>query len=245
MKLNCDLGESFGAWSMPVEAAIMAEIDQANIACGFHAGDPLVMKQAIRLAKQHDVVIGAHPAYPDLQGFGRRSMAIAADELSAMIQYQVSALSGMAKVCGANVSYVKPHGALYNDMMKDTAVMRTVMQSIAEINMQSLNSPLALMVQATSQNAAIKEAAQEWELPLYFEAFSDRRYTDEGLLQSRLIEGAVLSESDALLQAKQLISSGTVTTASGETLAIEADSLCVHGDTKGAVSIAKKIRTFL
>ena len=245
MKLNCDLGESFGAWSMPVESAIMGEIDQANIACGFHAGDPLVMKQAIRLAKQHDVVIGAHPAYPDLQGFGRRSMAIAADELSAMIQYQVSALSGMAKVCGANVSYVKPHGALYNDMMKDTAVMRTVMQSIAEINMQSLNSPLALMVQATSQNAAIKEAAQEWELPLYFEAFSDRRYTDEGLLQSRLIEGAVLSESDALLQAKQLISSGTVTTASGATLAIEADSLCVHGDTKGAVSIAKKIRTFL
>ena len=245
MKLNCDLGESFGAWSMPVESAIMGEIDQANIACGFHAGDPLVMKQAIRLAKQHDVVIGAHPAYPDLQGFGRRSMAIAADELSAMIQYQVSALSGMAKVCGANVSYVKPHGALYNDMMKDTAVMRTVMQSIAEINMQSLNSPLALMVQATSQNAAIKEAAQEWELPLYFEAFSDRRYTDEGLLQSRLIEGAVLSESDALLQAKQLISSGTVTTASGATLAIEADSLCVHGDTKGAVNIAKKIRTFL
>ncbi len=245
MKLNCDLGESFGAWSMPVEAAIMAEIDQANIACGFHAGDPLVMKQAIRLAKQHDVDIGAHPAYPDLQGFGRRSMAIAADELKAMIQYQVSALSGMAKVCGANVSYVKPHGALYNDMMKDTAVMRTVMQSIAEINMQSLNSPLALMVQATSQNAAIKEAAQEWELPLYFEAFSDRRYTDEGLLQSRLIEGAVLSESDALLQAKQLISSGTVTTASGATLAIEADSLCVHGDTKGAVNIAKKIRTFL
>ena len=245
MKLNCDLGESFGAWSMPVESAIMGEIDQANIACGFHAGDPLVMKQAIRLAKQHDVVIGAHPAYPDLQGFGRRSMAIAADELSAMIQYQVSALSGMAKVCGANVSYVKPHGALYNDMMKDTAVMRTVMQSIAEINMQSLDSPLALMVQATSQNTALKEAAQEWGLPLYFEAFSDRRYTDEGLLQSRLIEGAVLSESDALLQAKQLISSGTVTTASGATLAIEADSLCVHGDTKGAVSIAKKIRTFL
>ena len=245
MKLNCDLGESFGAWSMPVEAAIMAEIDQANIACGFHAGDPLVMKQAIRLAKQHDVDIGAHPAYPDLQGFGRRSMAIAADELSAMIQYQVSALSGMAKVCGANVSYVKPHGALYNDMMKDTAVMRTVMKSIAEINMQSLDSPLALMVQATSQNTALKEAAQEWGLPLYFEAFSDRRYTDEGLLQSRLIEGAVLSESDALLQAKQLISSGTVTTASGATLAIEADSLCVHGDTKGAVNIAKKIRTFL
>ena len=245
MKLNCDLGESFGAWSMPVESAIMAEIDQANIACGFHAGDPLVMKQSILLAKKHDVAIGAHPAYPDLQGFGRRSMAIAADELKTMIQYQVSALSGMAKICGAKVSYVKPHGALYNDMMKDTAIMRTVMQSIAEINEQSPNTPLVLMVQATSQNGALKEAAQNWGLPLYFEAFSDRRYTDEGLLQSRTIEGAVLNESDALLQAKQLISSGTVTTASGATLAVEADSLCVHGDTKGAVSIASKIRTFL
>ena len=245
MKLNCDLGESFGAWSMPVESAIMAEIDQANIACGFHAGDPLVMKQAILLAKQHDVTIGAHPAYPDLQGFGRRSMAIDADELKAMIQYQVSALRGMAAICGAEVSYVKPHGALYNDMMKDIALMRTMMQSIAAINEQSSHMPLALMVQATSQNAALKEAAQEWALPLYFEAFSDRRYTDEGLLQSRSIEGAVLDESEALLQAKQLISSGTVTTASGNTLAVEADSLCVHGDTKGAVSIASKIRTFL
>ncbi len=168
MKLNCDLGESFGAWSMPVESAIMAEIDQANIACGFHAGDPLVMKQAILLAKKHDVAIGAHPAYPDLQGFGRRSMAIAADELKAMIQYQVSALSGMAKICGAKVSYVKPHGALYNDMMKDTAIMRTVMQSIAEINEQSSNTPLALMVQATSQNATLKEAAKNWGTTFIF-----------------------------------------------------------------------------
>ena len=172
-------------------------------------------------------------------------MAIDADELKAMIQYQVSALRGMAAICGAEVSYVKPHGALYNDMMKDIALMRTMMQSIAAINEQSSHMPLALMVQATSQNAALKEAAQEWALPLYFEAFSDRRYTDEGLLQSRSIEGAVLDESEALLQAKQLISSGTVTTASGNTLAVEADSLCVHGDTKGAVSIASKIRTFL
>ena len=245
MKLNCDLGESFGAWSMPVESAIMAEIDQANIACGFHAGDPLVMKQAIRLAKQHDVVIGAHPAYPDLQGFGRRSMAIAADELNAMIQYQVSALSGMAKVCGANVSYVKPHGALYNDMMKDTGIRRSIMQSIADINAQSSQDPLALMVQATAKNDLIKKEAKEFGLQLYFEAFSDRRYADDGLLQSRNIEGAVLEEKEALIQAEQLIESGTVTTASGNTLKLEADSLCVHGDTLGAVSIAQRIRTFL
>jgi len=245
MKLNCDLGESFGAWSMPVESDIMAVIDQANIACGFHAGDPLVMKQAILLAKQHNVAIGAHPAYPDLQGFGRRSMAIATNELVAMIQYQVSALSGMAELCETTISYVKPHGALYNDMMKNLAVRRAVMQSIAEINVQSPHAPLTLMVQATSQNTAIEKEATEWGLPLFFEAFSDRRYTDEGLLQSRTMEGAVLDEKSALQQAKQLVSTGTVTTASGNTLKIEADSLCVHGDTKGAVSIAQKIRTFL
>ena len=245
MKLNCDLGESFGAWSMPVESAIMVEIDQANIACGFHAGDPLVMKQALFLAKTHGVAVGAHPAYPDLQGFGRRSMAIASDELNAMLQYQVSALSGMAALYGVNVTYVKPHGALYNDMMKNAEVRRTVMQSIAEINASSTCAPLTLMVQATAQNAALKEEAKGWELPLYFEAFSDRRYTDEGLLQSRGIEGAVLDEDDALMQAEQLIESGTVTTASGKTLTVEADSLCVHGDTQGAVSIAQRIRSFL
>lgn len=245
MKLNCDLGESFGAWSMPVESAIMSEIDQANIACGYHAGDPLVMKQAIFLAKTHGVEIGAHPAYPDLQGFGRRSMAIAADELMAMIQYQISALNGMAELFDTKVSYVKPHGALYNDMMKDVMVRRTVMQSIAEINKQSLREPLTLMVQATAKNDVIREEAKEWGLPLYFEAFSDRRYTDEGFLQSRTIEGAVLNEDEALAQAEQLIEAGTVTTASGNTLKVDADSLCVHGDTLGAVSIAKRIREFL
>ncbi len=245
MKLNCDLGESFGAWSMPVESAIMAEIDQANIACGFHAGDPLVMKQALFLAKTHGVAIGAHPAYPDLQGFGRRSMTVAADELIAMIQYQVSALSGMAALHGTMVSYVKPHGALYNDMMKDLNVRRAVMKSIGEINAQSSQEPLALMVQATAKNDEIKEEAKAWTLPLYFEAFSDRRYTDDGLLQSRAIEGAVLDENAALSQAEQLIEFGTVTTASGKTLKIEADSLCVHGDTLGAVSIAQRIRAFL
>ncbi|WP_394223987.1 5-oxoprolinase subunit PxpA [Alteromonas gracilis] len=245
MKLNCDLGESYGAWSMPMESDIMAQIDQANIACGFHAGDPLVMKQAILLAKQHNVAIGAHPAYPDLQGFGRRSMAIACEELVAMIQYQVVALSGMAGVCSAMVSYVKPHGALYNDMMKNTEVRRTVMRSIAELNARTSRVPLTLMVQATSQNEALLKEAEEWGLPLFFEAFSDRRYTDEGLLQSRTIKGSVLNENEALLQAKQLCSAGTVTTASGKTLQIEADSLCVHGDTKNAVNIARKIRTFL
>ena len=241
MKLNCDLGESFGAWSMPVEKDIMSEIDQANIACGFHAGDPLVMKAALDIAKAHGVSVGAHPSYPDLQGFGRRSMAMQANELSACIQYQVSALVGMAAIVGTQVSYVKPHGALYNDMMKSKDIRQTVMKSVAAM----CQGKLPLMVQATSQHQGIADEAKHHGVSLLFEAFSDRRYTDEGYLQSRQIDGAVLSPQEALVQAKQLIEQGTVTTASGATLSIQADSLCVHGDTAGAVEIARQIRAYL
>ena len=241
MKLNCDLGESFGAWSMPVEKDIMSEIDQANIACGFHAGDPLVMKAALDIAKAHGVSVGAHPSYPDLQGFGRRSMVMQANELSACIQYQVSALVGMADIVGTQVSYVKPHGALYNDMMKNKDIRQTVMKSVGAM----CQGELPLMVQATSQNQAILDEAKQHGVSLLFEAFSDRRYTDEGYLQSRQIAGAVLSQQEALIQAKQLIEQGTVTTASGATLPIQADSLCVHGDTAGAVEIARQIRAYL
>jgi len=241
MKLNCDLGESYGAWSMPLDSTIMAQIDQANIACGYNAGDPLVMKQALALAKAHNVEVGAHPSYPDLQGFGRRSMSIPADELTAMIQYQVSALQGMALLSGTNVTYVKPHGALYNDMMKSIDIMLVVMNSIRAMGEPSL----ALMIQATSQNEQYQAMAEEVNVPLYFEAFADRRYTDDGLLQSRAIDGAVLSESQALEQAKQLIEEGTVTTATGKSLTITAHSLCVHGDTQGAVDIAKRIKRLI
>jgi UPF0271 protein len=241
MKLNCDLGESFGAWSMPVEKDIMSEIDQANIACGFHAGDPLVMKAALDIAKAHGVSVGAHPSYPDLQGFGRRSMAMQANELSACIQYQVSALVGMADIVGTQVDYVKPHGALYNDMMKSKDIRQTVMKSVAAM----CQGKLPLMVQATSEHQEITDEAKQHGVSLLFEAFSDRRYTDEGYLQSRQIDGAVLSSQEALVQAKQLIEQGTVTTASGATLSIQADSLCVHGDTAGAVEIARQIRAYL
>jgi UPF0271 protein len=241
MKLNCDLGESFGAWSMPVEKDIMSEIDQANVACGFHAGDPLVMKAALDIAKAHGVSVGAHPSYPDLQGFGRRSMAMQANELSACIQYQVSALVGMAHIVGTKVDYVKPHGALYNDMMKNKDIRQTVMKSVAAM----CQGKLPLMVQATSEHQEITDEAKQHGVSLLFEAFSDRRYTDEGYLQSRQIDGAVLSSQDALVQAKQLIEQGTVTTASGATLSIQADSLCVHGDTAGAVEIARQIRAYL
>lgn len=241
MKLNCDLGESFGAWSMPIEDDVMKYIDQANIACGFHAGDPLVMKNALTLAASHNIAVGAHPSYPDLQGFGRRSMAIPEKELIAMMQYQISALAGMAQLCGTRVTYVKPHGALYNDMMKRPDVRNAVIKSVAEIG----EGELSLMVQATNQNDELRDDANAFDLPLIFEAFSDRRYTDEGLLTPRSMKGAVLHEQQALEQAEQMIQQKTVTTVSGKTLPIDADSLCVHGDTQGAVEIARKIRALL
>lgn len=241
MKLNCDLGESFGAWSMPIEDDVMKYIDQANIACGFHAGDPLVMKNALTLAASHNIAVGAHPSYPDLQGFGRRSMAIPEKELIAMMQYQISALAGMANLCGTRVTYVKPHGALYNDMMKRPDVRNAVIKSVAEIG----EGELSLMVQATNQNDELRHDANAFNLPLIFEAFSDRRYTDEGLLTPRSMKGAVLHEQQALEQAEQMIQQKTVTTVSGKTLPIDADSLCVHGDTQGAVEIARKIRALL
>lgn len=240
MKLNCDLGESFGAWTMPVDSAMMALIDQANIACGFHAGDPLVMKNALARAKAHNITIGAHPSYPDLQGFGRRSMQLPASELSALIQYQVSALAGMASLFDLPLSYVKPHGALYNDMMKNSDLRHVVMQSIAEFD-----TSLKLMVQATNQNETLQKEADSYSISLLFEAFADRRYTDEGLLTSRTLQGAVLTETEAFEQAKQLIECGTVTSSTGRTIPVEADTLCVHGDTQGAVEITRQIRQLL
>ena len=142
--LNCDLGESFGAWKMGLDDQVMPFIDQANIACGFHAGDPVVIKKTLLAAKRNNVQVGAHPSYPDISGFGRRSMKIPPVELIALLQYQIAALTGMATNLGIEVQYVKPHGALYNDMMADGHIRSAVMEAIAECN-----QPLAFMLQAT------------------------------------------------------------------------------------------------
>lgn len=226
---------------MPVDEAIMSYIDQANIACGFHAGDPAVMKRAIALAKQAGVSVGAHPAYPDLQGFGRRSMAIAPDDIKAMIQYQVGALCGIALSQGCSVDYVKPHGALYNDLMKDDALRLAVMEAVAEIG----QGKMALMIQATPQRDEIAVQAQRLALPLLFEAFADRRYTDDGYLTSRDKPGAVLSAQEAEEQVDLLISTGMVKTESGDLLPLAADTLCVHGDSPGAVEMAAQFSLVL
>ena len=240
MKLNCDLGESFGAWQMTEDDKIMPFVDMASIACGFHAGDPLVMQRAIRFAKLHKVAIGAHPAYPDLQGFGRRSMKMAKSELLAAIHYQVCALEGMAKCQNTSLAYVKPHGALYNDMMADESVFDTVLQAMSDFHLE-----LPLVVQATSNWQIHQNHAEQKSVKLWFEAFADRRYQDNGALLPRSQPGAVLDGEQMYQQVQQLLATSQVTTVSGSHLTIKADTLCVHGDNQAAVDAIQSIRQLL
>jgi len=238
--LNCDLGESFGSWTMGMDAAVMPHIDQANIACGYHAGDPLIMTKTLELAKRHQVRIGAHPAYPDLVGFGRRSMNCSSDEIKALITYQTAALGGMAQSMELSLEYVKPHGALYNDMMAKDGVRHAIMDAIA-----SFHLPIKLMLQATLQADQHREEAQERGLELYFEAFADRCYDDDGKLLSRTKAGAVHNKDKMLAQVRQLNEQGTITTVSGHTLPLQADSLCVHGDNLEGVQAIESIRELI
>ena len=180
LKLNSDLGESFGSWEMGADDAVMPHIDQANIACGFHAGDALIMRQTLELAKANNVCVGAHTSYPDLQGFGRRSMDCSHNEIVAFVHYQISALEGIAKNLGMSVDYVKPHGALYNDMMANEEVRIAIMQAVSEHH-----SHPSLMLQALPKNQQYTKEAEQFGLSLYFEAFADRCYDDEGKLLSR------------------------------------------------------------
>jgi|TARA_B110001469_G_C9554819_1_gene275199 UPF0271 protein len=238
--LNCDLGESFGAWKMGLDDQVMPFIDQANVACGFHAGDPIVMKRTLLSAKRHNVVVGAHPSYPDLAGFGRRSMNLPPIEIIAIVQYQIAALAGMANNIDTPITYVKPHGALYNDMMANGHIRSAVMQAIAESHV-----PLAFMLQATPDAETHREEAKMFGLELMFEAFADRCYDDNGALLSRSKEGAVHSKEKMLAQVTQLKNDGSVTTISGHRLELQADSLCVHGDNVDGVNAIEEIRQII
>jgi UPF0271 protein len=237
MKLNCDLGESFGAWKMGLDEHVMPHIDMANIACGFHAGDSDVIANTLVLAKHNDVEIGAHPSYPDKQGFGRRSIALSKDELTNCLHYQIAAIEGMAKVHGLTLSYVKPHGALYNDMMADDAILHTVMGAIARYS-----PSLKLMILATAKAQEHKQLATQYGITLILEAFADRQYTDEGQLVSRNIAGSVHNKVAILAQVNQLLIDGTVTTNSGNKVTLNADSLCVHGDNADGIALIKDIK---
>jgi len=240
MLLNCDLGESYGNWTMGQDAAVMPHIDQASIACGFHAGDPLTLRRTLQLAAEHGVTVGAHPAYPDLVGFGRRSMALSRDELTAALHYQIAALDGMARSLGLDIAYVKPHGALYHDMMRHAEVRATLLQAVA-----SYHRPLALVLQATPDNAAHRAQAQAAGVAPWFEAFADRAYGADGNLVARGQPGAVLDRAAMLAQVAQLRREGRVTTGDGNSLALEFDTVCVHGDNPEGVAAITAVRALL
>ncbi|MFA3792368.1 5-oxoprolinase subunit PxpA [Aliiglaciecola sp. SL4] len=240
MKLNCDLGESYGAWRMPHDDLIMPYVDMANIACGFHSGDPQAIQSAILSAKQHNVKIGAHPSYPDLQGFGRRSMALTEDELIPLLHYQIAALEGMAKIHSKTVDYVKPHGALYNDMMANKSIFEIVVKAVS-----LYSEALVLVVQAVSNWQSFQQIADQYNLELQFEAFADRRYAETGLLLSRAKPGAVLQLNDMFAQVQRMVKSQEVVSASGQVLPLKVDTLCVHGDSAGAAEAVKHIRELL
>jgi UPF0271 protein len=237
MKLNADIGEQLDINHVDADIDIMPYLDQANIACGGHAGDGMTMARTVKLATQYKVQIGAHPSYPDIAGFGRRSMRMPKDELIPTLHAQIGALVGVANSLNSAVEYVKPHGALYNDMIKFESVFEHVLEAVG-----SFYQPLSLMMQATSKADEHRKLAQQQNVPVIFEAFADRRYQDNGQLVPRNQEGAVLSTEAAIEQASLIINHGHVISDTGKTLDLQADTLCVHGDSPGAIEMTHQIR---
>ncbi len=233
--LNADVGESFGLWSIGRDAALLSLVSSANIACGFHAGDPVVIRSTIALALTNGVAIGAHPGYPDLVGFGRRHLDMAPDELEAAVEYQVAALDGMTRAAGGALVHVKPHGALYNDAADDPVIARSIVRAVSRVS-----SDLILVGLAGSELVSAGRAAG---LAVRSEAFADRAYEPDGRLRSRRLPDAVHADSSvAVRQALAIALGQPLTAADGSSLTISADTVCLHGDTPGAVEHAQAIR---
>lgn len=236
--LNSDLGEGYGAWKMGDDAAMLGIVSSANVACGFHAGDPRTILATVREAAARGVAIGAHVAYPDRVGFGRRPMDVTADELTADVIYQIGALQGICTAAGTRVTYVKPHGALYNTIAQDARQGAAVIAGI-----RAVDPTLILMGLA---GAPILAQAADAGLATVAEAFADRAYTPDGALLSRREAGAVLHDP-GLIAARmlRLATEGVIEAVDGSVLTLKADSICVHGDSPGAVAISARIRQVL
>lgn len=238
MDINSDLGESFGAWRMGDDAAMLDIVTSANVACGFHAGDPAGILDTLRAAAQRGVAVGAHVGYPDLAGFGRRAMDPSSRELVADVVYQIGALQGLAAAAGTRVRYVKPHGALYNTIAHDERQAGDVITA-----MLALDPGLALLALAGSPLIGWARARG---LRVVAEAFADRAYHDDGTLVSRRQPGAVLHDADAIAaRMLRLVQTGEVESITGRGVRVPADSICVHGDSPGAVEAARAIRARL
>lgn len=234
--LNSDLGESFGAWTLGDDAAMFPLVTSANLACGFHAGDPLTMLAACRAALANGVAIGAHPSYRDLAGFGRRDMEVPSEQLHADVLYQVSALAGLAAHAGGAVRYVKPHGALYNRIAVDLEVAEVIADVARGVGLPVLGLP----------GSAIETACRQAGVRFEPEAFADRGYLADGTLVPRELAGALITDPEHVAaRVVCMVVDGTIEAVDGTQLAVRPASVCVHGDTPGAVAIARAVRAAL
>lgn len=236
--LNSDIGESFGSYKLGLDEEVVKYISSANIACAFHAGDPIIMENTVSLAVKEKVNIGAHPGYPDLIGFGRREMNVTKDEAKNYIKYQIGALWAFTQSHGARLVHVKPHGALYNTAATDIALARAIAEAIYEVDTNLILVGLA--------NSELIKAGKEVGLKVANEVFADRAYNEDGTLVSRKLAGSMIHDTDlAISRVVRMVKEGKVKTINGNDINIQADTICVHGDNPQAVEFVQKIRKVL
>ncbi|MCF8040540.1 MAG: 5-oxoprolinase subunit PxpA [Desulfarculaceae bacterium] len=241
MDLNCDMGESFGDYCLGCDSEVIRHITSANLACGFHASDPLVMDQTVRLCARHGVAVGAHPGYPDLRGFGRRNLDSTPEEVRTDVLYQTGALAGIAKAHGVGLQHVKPHGALYNTAAAHPATAQAIAQAVA-----SYDPSLILVTLAGPAGETFRTVAQEMGLTVASEAFADRAYTSEGRLVPRGTQGAVIHDPEVVAaRCVRMATEGVVESIDGKLVELKADTICVHGDNPSAVELVKALRQAL
>ncbi|HXJ08299.1 MAG TPA: 5-oxoprolinase subunit PxpA [Burkholderiales bacterium] len=232
--LNCDMGESYGAWKMGDDAAVMPHITSANIACGFHGGDPATIRRTVRLALEHGVAIGAHPSLPDIQGFGRRVMKISPQEMYDLVVYQAGAVEAFARAAGSKLHHIKCHGALYNMAANDEALSEAMVRAARDLG--------SVMLYALS-NSRNYEIAKKLGVPVAGEVFADRGYSDDGTLAPRDRPGGMIEDAaQSVRQALGMIEDGVVVSLGGKRVPVAADTLCLHGDQPGAAKFAAELR---
>jgi UPF0271 protein len=237
MDLNCDMGESFGVYKLGMDEEVIKYITSANIACGWHAGDPAVMRKTILMAKERGVGVGAHPGFPDLLGFGRRNMDCTQEEIKDYVIYQIGALQAFAKALGTKVEHVKPHGNLYLMAVDDEKVARAIAEAIV-----SVDENLIYVALGGAKGAMMIEIGKKVGLRVAYEAFPDRAYTPDGTLVSRRQPGAVIKDPEGVTERALMMAKGKVIASDGREIPLKVETLCVHGDTPGAVDLVKRIR---
>ena len=236
--LNADMGESFGAYTLGADEAVMTSITSANVACGFHGGDPSVMRRTVRLARDHGVAVGAHPGFPDLVGFGRREMRISPQEVEDLVLYQIGAFAAVAQSEGLRLAHVKPHGALYNMAVKDRLLADAIARAVASFDRSLIFFALP--------NSDLVRAGESAGLQVALEGFADRSYEPDGSLTPRSRAGAVFHDVDRVVQrAVRMATEGVVVATDGSALAMRVDTICTHGDTPGAQALTRALRAGL